>query len=419
VPAAQPPKGTKAVYIYTEGPLGNLNWQYGDVSKWLPPAEIPEGPAASALAALPKDKLADIYRKMYTARRWETTMKDLFVGGKEGLYGAFHPYVGEEAIANGVMAALNPDDYIASTHRGHGHLIAKGGDINKMAAEIFFRSTGANKGFGGSMHITELDKGILGMNGIVGPAWYFAAGAAYTFKVRGTKQVAVALAGEGATNSVYYFSAVRNATNYTLPAVFVIENNFQNIAVPAATVTPTKYAADLTKGLGIPCTVVDGNDVAAVYAAAKEAVERARAGGGPSVIEGMTYRWYDHAGFAGAKVGVDAAWGLPYRTDDEVRQWMTRDPLLRYKQWLLKKGLLTEGDLAKIEGEVQAAVDAAVEFARKSAPPAPDAGLQYVYATGKVAPTQFLDATAPSAYRLNPADVKTLIVQSARLGWEA
>ena len=151
-----------------------------------------------------------MYELMSASRKWETTMKDLFLGGKDGLYGAFHTYVGEEAIAVGVMGALNEDDYIASTHRGHGHLIAKGGDLNKMSAEIFFKETGYNKGYGGSMHITDMSKGIMGMNGIVGASYYMAAGAALRAMVRGTKQVAVAFFGDGAAASPYYFSAVRS-----------------------------------------------------------------------------------------------------------------------------------------------------------------------------------------------------------------
>jgi TPP-dependent pyruvate/acetoin dehydrogenase alpha subunit len=385
------PPGMKVIYVHAEGPGDNMDWQYGDAVKFLPPEEIPAGSAADLLASLPKEKLATIYQRMVSARKWETRMKDLFTGGQEGLYGAFHVYIGEEAIANGVMAALRDDDYIVSTHRGHGHLIAKGGDLNKMSGEIYFKETGANKGYGGSMHIVEVDKGILGMNGIVGASYYIAAGAAYGTKVRGTDQVAVAFAGDGAANSVYYFSAVRNATLYDLPVIFVIENNFQMINVPMATVTPTKQIADYTKGLGIPSVVVDGNDVAAVYAATQEAVTRARAGEGPSMIEAMTYRWYDHAGFGGAEPGVDAAWGLPYRTDEEVKQWMARDPIARYKAFLLDRGLLTESELANVDDEVQAAVDGSIEFARQSPSCHPEQGCAQVYAEGTVRATQFLE----------------------------
>ncbi len=360
------------------------------------------GKPGDILAAQPKEKLASIYSGMVRSRKWETTMKDLFVGGKDGLYGAFHPYVGEEAIANGVMGNLNKDDYIVSTHRGHGHLIAKGGDLNKMSAEIFFRQGGYNSGFGGSMHITDLSLGILGMNGIVGAAWYPAAGAAYAAKIRGTKQVAVGFGGDGASNSVYFFSAVRNAYNYNLPVIFVVENNYWQIAIPMFSNVIGGQASTYTKGLPVPSMTVDGNDVAAVFAATKEAVDRARNGGGPSVIEGMTYRWYDHAGFAGAKVGVDGAFGLAYRSDAEVKMWMERDPIARYKAFLLDRKLFTADELTAIENDVQKAVDASVEFARSSPLTKPEDATKNVYAKGTVKPTQFLNAAAPTAYKIHP-----------------
>ncbi|HYM09081.1 MAG TPA: thiamine pyrophosphate-dependent dehydrogenase E1 component subunit alpha [Bryobacterales bacterium] len=385
-------KWEKSVVLATAGPGGNPNWQPGDALKFLPPERIPtSGRAADMLASLPKQKLLTIYQRMNASRKWETSMKDLFVGGKDGLYGAFHTYVGEEAMANGVMAALNEDDYIASTHRGHGHLIAKGGDLSKMAAEIFFKETGYNKGYGGSMHITDMSKGIMGMNGIVGASYYLAAGAARRAQVRGTKQVAVAFFGDGAANSPYYFSAIRSSTNYKIPVIFVNENNFQYMGVPMATTTPTKYISDYTKGLGIPHHVVDGNDVTAVYAATKEAVDWARAGKGPSMIEGITYRWYDHSGFAGARVGRDGAMGLPYRSDEEVRQWISRDPIARFRKWLLDKEVAKASELAKIEADAQAAVEAAIVFARQSKDPDPQAGVLNTLASGAVPATQFFN----------------------------
>jgi TPP-dependent pyruvate/acetoin dehydrogenase alpha subunit len=385
-------KWEKTISLATAGPGGNPNWQAGDAVKFLPPEKMAtHGRAAAILASLPKDKLLTIYQRMNASRKWETAMKDLFVGGKDGLYGAFHTYVGEEAMANGVMAALNDDDYIASTHRGHGHLIAKGGDLNKMAAEIFFKETGYNKGYGGSMHITDMSKGIMGMNGIVGASYYLAAGAALRARVRGTKQVSVAFFGDGAANSPYYFSAIRSCTNYQVPVIFVNENNFQYMGVPMATVCPTKYISEYTKGLDIPHHLVDGNDVAAVYAATKEAVDWARAGRGPSMIEGITYRWYDHSGFAGGRVGRDAAWGLPYRSDEELRQWMTRDPIVRFKAWLLEKELAKASELAKIEADTQAAVEASIAFARQSKDPDPSAGVLNTHAGGPVPATQFFN----------------------------
>lgn len=353
-----------------------------------PAAQIAKNPG-DKLADLPKEKLADIYRRMVTSRKWETKMKDLFVGGKDGLYGAFHAYVGEEAIAMGVCAALEDTDYIASTHRGHGHVIAKGGDINKMSAEIFMRSTGTCKGFGGSMHIAEVDKGILGANGIVGSGWYIGAGGAYAAKVKGQGQVSVAFAGEGAAASPYFFSALRSAKNYSLPFIAVIENNWQAITIPSNTshpVDPSSYAL----GAGIPAKVIDGNDVAVVYAAAKEAVDRARAGDGPTCIEARTYRWYDHSGFAGAKEGIDAAWGLPYRSDSEVQMWVDNDPIKRYKTFLLERNLFTEDELAAIDSDVDAAVEESVEFARSSPRTVPEDGVLNVFEGVRLPAAQFL-----------------------------
>ena len=325
----------KSVTLATAGPGGNKAWQPGDTLKFLPPENMPtRGPASDVLSALPKERLLTFYEQLQTSRKWESTMKDLFLAGEDRLYGSFHTYVGEEAVAVGVMGALNDDDYIASTHRGHGHLIAKGGDLNKMSAEIFFKESGYNKGYGGSMHITDISKGIMGMNGIVGASYYMAAGAALRAMVRGTQQVSVAFFGDGAAASPYYFSAIRSCTNHNIPVIFVNENNFQYMSNPVANTVPTKYISEYTKGLDIPHHLVDGNDLAAVYAATTEAVAHARAGNGPSMIEAMTYRWYDHSGFSGTRIGEDGAFGIPYRTDDEVRAWMSRDPITRFKRWL-------------------------------------------------------------------------------------
>ena len=390
-------KWDKTVTLSTEGPGGNPNWKPGDSMKFLPPAKIPLGLATQQLSQLPKDKLLKMYAQMQRIRRWETKFKDLFVGGEDDLYGAFHTYIGEEAIAVGVMGSLNDDDYIASTHRGHGHLIAKGGDLNKMSAEIFFKETGYNKGYGGSMHITDMSKGILGMNGIVGAGPYLASGAALASQVRGTKQVAVCFQGDGASNSPYFFSAARSAVNYKLPVIYVIENNFQMIGVAMSTVTPTKYVSDYVKGLGLPTGVVDGNDIAAGHSVTAEAVARARAGEGPSVIEAITFRWFDHSGFAGAKVGIDGAAGLPYRSNEEVQAWMSRDPILRFKNLMLELSLVSGGDLLAIDASTQKEVDDSIAFARSGKSPDPATTAFHVYATGKVVASQFFNRQGFSA----------------------
>ena len=186
---------------------------------------------------------------------------------------------------SGAIGALNETDYIASTHRGHGHLIAKGGDLDKMSAEMFMKETGYNFGYGGSMHLTDISKGILGMNGIIGPQYLLAAGAAYSAKVRGTKQVAMAFGGDGSVNNGWYYSGLRNAKLYNLAFVAVIENNGYQISMPTERTNAVKDLAQIGAGLEIPFEIVDGNDALAMYAVAKRAVDRAREGGGPSIIE--------------------------------------------------------------------------------------------------------------------------------------
>lgn len=339
---------------------------------------------------IPADLQVSMYEKMLRSRWWEEGIKEAFLAGTDKLYGAYHIYIGEEAVAVGAISALNDDDYIASTHRGHGHLIAKGGDLNKMSAEIFFKQTGYNGGFGGSMHLTDVSKGILGMNGILGPQYLIAAGAAYGAKVRGTKQVAVAFGGDGSTGQGWLWSGLRNAALYKLPAIYVIENNGYQIAIPAEKTVPVKDIADYAMGLHVPSEVVDGMDVLAMYTVMKRAVERARAGEGPTFIEAKTYRFYDHAGLAGAKPGVLGAFGLPYRSDSEVRAWMSKDPIPRMRNFLIANGTLTDEQATKMENDVKQAVADSIEFARQSPDPAEDAALEHVYASGKVAASQFV-----------------------------
>jgi len=340
---------------------------------------------------LPSEKLINMYTLMVRSRLWEESMRDNFLGAhNDAMYGPFHCYIGEEGVAIGAIGALNPDDFIASTHRGHCHLFAKGGDMNKMSAELFIKATGYNKGFGGTMHMTDVSRGILGMNGIVGPSHLLAAGAAYGIKVRGTKQVAMSFGGDGSVNNGWFFSALRNAALYNLPLVVVIENNGYNITVPTERTIALQELATLANGLEIPGEVVDGNDALAVYAVSQRAVERARAGHGPSVIEAKTYRWYDHSSFAGAKIGQSGAFGLPYRSDREVHYWMSRDPVARMRGFLISEGLLTAAQADKITADAQAEVDKANAFARSSPVPAGEAGLTNVFAEGTVRASQFL-----------------------------
>jgi len=331
---------------------------------------------------LSTQQLIAMYTDMLKIRLWETKIKDL--GLKGGFRGVAHLYVGEEAIAVGVCSALRKDDYIASTHRGHGHLIAKGGDMNLMLAEITHKATGYCKGYGGSLHITDMSLGILGMNGIVGASHLLGAGAAYGIKVKGTDQVVVSFGGDGSIQGSFFTSAANSAATYKLPWICVIENNQYQIWVRCSDVYAVKDLARRADGYGIEGRVVDGNDVLAVYDVAKHAIEKARAGGGPTVIECKTYRWYDHYGFGGSKMGLDGAFGLGYRSDRELREWMANDPIPRFRHFLVSEKVITEEKAAEIWEEVKQAVEEAVRFAEAQPVPKPEDGLLNVFAEGAV-----------------------------------
>ena len=254
-----------------------------------------------------KEQLLDFYRTMYTIRRFEENVNNLFLAGE--IPGFVHLYIGEEAIATGMMANLSPKDYITSTHRGHGHTIAKGADLNRMMAEIFGKSTGYCKGKGGSMHIADFSIGMLGANGVVGGGYNLAVGAGLAAKLSGTDQVSVCFFGDGASNRGTFHEGMNMAAAWKLPVVFVCENNQWASTTPYRTTTSVENISDRAIGYGIPGVVVDGNDVFAVYEAAQAAVERARDGGGPTLLEAKTYRIKGH--FVGDPE--------MYRTKEEVQ----------------------------------------------------------------------------------------------------
>ena len=331
---------------------------------------------------LSQEQLIKMYEDMLKIRLWESKVKDLLLAG--GFRGVAHLYVGEEAVAVGVCHALRKDDYIASNHRGHGHLIAKGGDLGRMLAEIAHKATGYCKGYGGSLHITDVGLGILGMNGIVGASHLFAAGAAYGIKVKGTDQVAVSFGGDGSIQGNFFSSAANAAATWKLPWIGVIENNGYQIWVRAADVYGIVDLAQRAQGYGIEGRAVDGNDVLAVYNLAKYAVAKARAGGGPTIIECKTYRWYDHYGAGGAKIGVDGAFGLGYRSDRELRHWMAKDPIARFRATLVSDKILSEDRAEEMVKEVREAVENAAAFAQQQPVPKPEDGLRNVFAAGAV-----------------------------------
>jgi pyruvate dehydrogenase E1 component alpha subunit len=337
---------------------------------------------ATYIDGLSPPELAAMFTDMVKIRLWESKIKDLLLMG--GFRGVAHLYVGQEAIAVGVCRALRKDDYIASNHRGHGHLIAKGGDLGRMLAEITHKATGYCKGYGGSLHITDVSLGILGMNGIVGASHLFAAGAAYGIKVKGTDQVAVSFGGDGSIQGNFFSSAANSAAAWKLPWIGVIENNAFQIWVRAADVYGIADLAQRAHGYGIEGRVVDGNDVLAVHNVAKYAVQKARAGGGPTIIECKTYRWYDHYGAGGARVGADGAFGLGYRSDRELRDWMAKDPIPRFRAFLVNEKVFTEERAGEIMAEVKQAVEEAVKFAAAQPVPKPEDGLLNVFAQGAV-----------------------------------
>jgi len=392
-------KFDRAVAIATAGPGNNLAWANGDSIKFLPPERIPvSAKYVQTFLALGKDKVLALYNMMVKFHNWENVGKDLFMGAKEGLYGYYHMYLGEDAIATGVMASLNTNDYITSTHRGHAHVIEKGGDLVKMAAEMYLHADGYNKGYGGSMHIVDMTKGIMGTNGIVGGGWQLAAGASWSAKQQGKGQIAVCFAGDGAANSRYFFNSVRNAKQFQMPYLPIIENNFQSAGTPGGKVNGVKYQSDLVKGLGVPVFLVDGNDIAAVWSAAKEAVDYVRKNSSPALVEAMTYRWYDHMGFSGAKLGQDGAFGLPYRSDDEVKAWLGRNPVVRFANLILDSKIATQAEIDAINtASMKEAADA---WAKGKTGPLckPEDGLKNTYESGSVAATQFIDRKVTTAW---------------------
>ena len=302
------------------------------------------------------DTLLDLHRRMVRIRRFEETAGKLMEDGK--IPGALHLYVGEEAVASGVMAHLSNQDQITSTHRGHGHLIAKGGEFDRMFAELFGRATGYCKGKGGSMHISNMDLGMLGANGIVGGGPPIAMGAAFSNKFRKTDNVACCFFGDGASNEGSFHEAANMASLYKLPAIFVCENNGYGEYTSQANHQAIVDVADRAPGYGMPGVIVDGMDVIAVYEAAGEAIARARAGEGPTLLECKTYRFYDHVGVRGM--------GLKYRTDEEVEEWRKKDPIDLFEARLAEQGILSADAANAVHDEVLAEIEVAIKFAEDS-----------------------------------------------------
>ncbi|ELO0955262.1 thiamine pyrophosphate-dependent dehydrogenase E1 component subunit alpha [Pseudomonas aeruginosa] len=320
------------------------------------------------MSTLSTDQLLHAYRVMRTIRAFEERLHVEFATGE--IPGFVHLYAGEEASAAGVMAHLRDDDCIASTHRGHGHCIAKGVDVHGMMAEIYGKKTGVCQGKGGSMHIADLEKGMLGANGIVGAGAPLAAGAALAAKLKGSDAVAVAFFGDGGSNEGAVFEAMNLAAVWNLPCLFVAENNGYAEATAANWSVACDHIAERAAGFGMPGVTVDGFDFFAVHEAAGAAIERARAGEGPSLIEVKLTRYYGH--FEG-----DAQ---TYRDPDEVKHYReTRDCLKQFRERTCHAGLLSASDLDAIDAEVEARIEDAVQRAKNDPKPEPDDLLRDVY----------------------------------------
>jgi acetoin:2,6-dichlorophenolindophenol oxidoreductase subunit alpha len=319
-----------------------------------------------------KELLLDLYQTMVRIRMFETRVRDLALANE--IPGFVHVSIGEEASATGVCAAMRPTDRITSTHRGHGHLIAKGGRVSQMMAEIFGKRTGYCKGKGGSMHIVDFSLGILGANGIVGAGLPIATGSALAAVVAGRDDVTACFFGDGASNEGTFHESLNLAAVWKLPVVFVCENNGFGEFTPMQTVTSVRDIAVRSQAYGIPGLIIDGNDVVEVYRYASEAFARARAGEGPTLIECKTYRWEGHVVGEQAFLGAGA-----YRSEQEINEWKERCPLLRFEKSAAESGHISASELAKIRVETEAELEAAVKFARESPLPDPSEVTQDVY----------------------------------------
>ena len=321
-------------------------------------------------ASLSLELLLEMYRRMVTIRTFEETVYEVYSRGI--MPGLAHLYTGMEAVAVGVCVALRPADKITSTHRGHGHLLAKGGDPKRMFAELLGKATGYNKGKGGSMHIVDMRLGILGANGIVGGGLGIATGAALSAKLLNENRVSVAFFGDGALNEGLFYETANMASLWKLPVVYVMENNQYGEYTPSSKSTAGTGPAR-AEAMEIPATSVDGNDVLAVYRAATWATERARAREGPSFVECLTYRWRGHhMGDQGDTYG--------YRSRKEVDEWMAKGPIRRLRTHLTGGNLADDETLQRIDTEVRGLIDDAVEFARQAPYPDPSEVYEHVYA---------------------------------------
>ena len=310
----------------------------------------------------------ELLKMMFRIRHFEEKVHELYLTDR--LFGMSpHLSIGEEAVATGACKALRKDDYVVSTHRGHGHCLAKGTDMKLMMAEILGKETGYCKGRGGSMHIADVKTGNLGANGIVGAGLPIAAGAGLSIKYRETDQVCACFFGDAASNQGTFHESVNLCATFKLPVIFICENNIYGLSTPINKTSATPDIADRAKGYNIPGAIVDGMDPIAVYEEVARAVERARKGDGPSLIECKTYRFLGHG----------ASDHRPYRTREEEKEWMEKGPIVRFKKRLVEEGVMTEDEIDTMQEETKKEAEEAGEYALNSPEPDPKDVEKYLY----------------------------------------
>lgn len=323
-----------------------------------------------SISHLQPEKAIEMYRTMRLIRRFEERVIDLV--NANAIAGVTHEYIGEEAIAVGVCSALRTNDVISSTHRGHGHIIAKGGDVRRMIAELFGRVTGYNRGKGGSMHIADLSLGIYGANGIVAAGVPIAAGAAWASRIQKSGVVAATFFGDGGANQGVVHETMNLAGIWKLPILFICENNRYAVTTPASYSIAGPGVSERAAAYGFPGVRIDGMRVDEVYGAVSEAVERARSGEGPTLIECMAYRYQGH-------FTAERALSLTYRNAEEIEFWRAKDPIVTWGIALEERGLLNAEGREKINAEIERLLDEAVEFGHQSAWPEPEESLTGMY----------------------------------------
>ena len=317
---------------------------------------------------LSKKTALGLYRQMLAIRRTEEQHARSYASGL--ILGACHTYIGEEAVAAGVCAHLRDDDAVFSTHRGHGHALAKGVPIREVIAELFGKVTGCSQGRGGSMHLFSPEVGMMGTSGIVGPCILQAAGAAYSFKLLDTDRIGVAFFGDGAVSNGAFHEGLTMAARWELPALFVCENNLFATEIAFSTATSNPEVANRAEAYGLPGVALDGNDAAAVYEVAREAVARARGGGGPTLIECRTYRTRPHS---------EGMRDTGYRTQEEIDSWKRRDPIRALRERILAANLAAKVELDAIDAGIEAEVKEAAKYAEESPWPDPATISDHVY----------------------------------------